>query len=167
MSHEVSNSAICLDLLVAKSQCWNNLITALERLGKQHNFPLTKGMFDRLLKPINQIILLFEDIFFTNFSTYTKNLSVGGDILKLLKKMSVPFKCCNDFPLDFLQNLSLWFCIPHSLKFANHDFSSSKRNTKYMKVAHLWHVVYQLPPGLPYILQPCFLITQLILHCLG
>ena len=119
-----------LDLLVAKSQCCDNLITALERLGKQHNFSLTRGMFDRLLKPINQIILLFEDIFFTNFSTYTKNLSVGGDILKLLKKMSVPFKCCNDFPLDFLQNLSLRFCIPHSLKFANHDLSSSKRKTK-------------------------------------
>ena len=84
-------------------------------------------------------IVELEAIFFKNFSIFTKSSSVGGDILKLLKKEPVPFKYCEEFPLVYLQKLFLRMRIYYSLKFANRDLrtTKNKKDRKYMKVAHL------------------------------
>lgn len=59
-------------------------------------FDQTKNTFGFL-----DYIAKLEDIFFKKFSIYTKSLTVGKDILTLLKKLSVPFECCDEFPLEF------------------------------------------------------------------
>ena len=83
-------------------------------------------------------IVELEAIFFKNFSIFTKSSSVGGDILKLLKREPVPFQYCDKFPLDYLQKLFLRMRIYYSLKFANRDLRATKRrDRKYLKVSHL------------------------------
>jgi hypothetical protein len=55
----------------------------------------TADTFGGLHAPTNcflEYIIQLEDTFFKNVSVYTKSLSVGGDILKLLKKIQVPFQ---------------------------------------------------------------------------
>ena len=85
-----------------------------------------------------QYVIQLEDIFIKHFSIFTKSACVGANILKLLKCAPVPFQCCPEFPLDFLQKLFLRMRIYYSLKFANRDLSSTARkNKKYIKVAHL------------------------------
>jgi hypothetical protein len=104
-------------------------------------FDQTENTFGGLHAPTNcflDYIMKLEDVFFKNFSICTKSLTVGKDILMLLKKIPIPFKCCDEFPLEFVQKLFLRVRIYYSLKFANRDLSSTKKkNRKYLKVAHL------------------------------
>ena len=104
-------------------------------------FDQTQDSFEGLHAPTNcflDYVIQLEDTFFKHFSIYNKSLSVGASILKLLKKIPVPFQCCDKFPLDFLQKLFLRLRIYYSLKFANRDLSSTKKkDRKYIKVAHL------------------------------
>ena len=67
-----------------------------------------------------------EDIFYKNFSIYTKSSSVGHDILKLLNEVKLPFKSCDEFPLIYLRKLFLRMRIYYSLKFANRELSCKK-----------------------------------------
>ena len=79
-----------------------------------------------------------EDVFFKNFLIYTKSLTVGKDIHLLLNQIPLPFKCCDEFPLEFMRKLFLRLRIYYCLKFANRELSSTKKkNRKYLKVAHL------------------------------
>jgi hypothetical protein len=104
-------------------------------------FDQTENTFEGLHAPTNcflDYIMKLEDVFFKNFSICTKSLTVGKDILMLLKKIPIPFKCCDEFPLEFVQKLFLRVRICYSLKFANRELSSTKKkNRKYLKVAHL------------------------------
>jgi hypothetical protein len=104
-------------------------------------FDQTENTFGGLHAPTNcflDYIMKLEDVFFKNFSICTKSLTVGKDILMLLKKIPIPFKCCDEFPLEFVQKLFLRVRIYYSLKFANRELSSTKKkNRKYLKVAHL------------------------------
>jgi hypothetical protein len=86
-----------------------------------------------------EYVIQLEAIFFKNFSIYTKSSSVGGDILKLLKREPVPFQYCEEFPLEYLQKLFLRMRIYYSLKFANRDLrtTKNKKDRKYLKVSHL------------------------------
>ena len=61
-----------------------------------------------------------EAIFFKNVSIFTKSLSV---------KEPMPFQYCEKFPLEYLQKLFLRMRIYHSLKFANRDFQTTKKET--------------------------------------
>ena len=104
-------------------------------------FDQGRDSFGGLHAPINcflDYVIQLEDTFFKHFSVYNKTLSVGANILKLLKKIPVPFQCCDKFPVDYLQKPFLRLRIYYSLKFANRDLSSTmKKNRKYIKVAHL------------------------------
>ena len=104
-------------------------------------FDQAETTFGGLHAPTNDFldyIMKLEDVFFENFSIYTKSLTVGKDILMLLNKIPLPFKCCDEFPLEFIRKLFLRLRIYYSLKFANRELSSTKKkNRKYLKVAHL------------------------------
>ncbi len=75
--------------------------------------------FGGLHAPIScflQYVDQLGDTFFQKFLIYTKISSVGSDILKVIKKITVPFQCCSDnFPHDYLQKLFLRLCIYYSL----------------------------------------------------
>ena len=89
-----------------------------------------------------EYVVQLEAIFFKNFSIYTKS-SVGGDILKLLKREPVSFQYCEEFLLEYvLENIWKLFLrmrIYYSLKFANRDFRTTKKKKgrKYLNVLHL------------------------------
>ena len=104
-------------------------------------FEQTENTFGGLHAPTNcflDYVMKLEDVFFKNFSIYTKSLTVGKDILMLLNRVPLPFKCCDEFPLEFLQKLFLRLRIYYSLKFANREFANTKKkNRKYLKVAQL------------------------------
>ena len=104
-------------------------------------FDQAENTFGGLHAPTNcflEYIMKLEDAFFKNFSIYTKSLTVGKDILLLLNQIPLPFKCCDEFPQEFMQKLFLRLRIYYSLKFANRELSSTKKkNRKYLKVAHL------------------------------
>jgi hypothetical protein len=92
-----------------------------------------------------EYVVQLEAIFFKNFSIYTKSSSVGGDILKLLKREPVSFQYCEEFLLEYvLENENIWklflrMRIYYSLKFANRDFRTTKKKKgrKYLNVSHL------------------------------
>ena len=68
-------------------------------------FDQAETTFGGLHAPTNDFldyIMKLEDVFFENFSIYTKSLTVGKDILMLLNKIPLPFKCCDEFPLEFI-----------------------------------------------------------------
>jgi hypothetical protein len=104
-------------------------------------FDQTENTFGGLHAPTNcflDYITKLEDVFFKNVSICTKSLTVGKDVLMLLEKIHMPFKCCDEFPLEFAQKLFLRVRIYYSLKFANGELSSTKKkNRKYLKGAHL------------------------------
>ena len=92
--------------------------------------------------PFLEYVIRLENIFVTNFSTYTKSNGIRKKILLQLQKVPVPFEQCPHFALQFLLKLFLRMRIYYSIKFANRDLSTakSKRNKKskkYIKVAHL------------------------------
>ena len=91
-------------------------------------FEQTENTFGGLHAPTNcflDYVMKMEDVFFKNFSVYTKSLTVGKDILTLLNTVPLSFKCCDEFPLEFLQKLFLRLRIYYSLKFANREFSNT------------------------------------------
>ena len=89
-----------------------------------------KGTFGALHAPTIlylEYVTQLEDLFTSSFSVYPKRSCVGKTILAKLKRAPVPFKTCPDFPLDYLLKLFLQMTIYYGLKFANRDFTSTKK----------------------------------------
>ena len=85
-----------------------------------------------------EYITKLEDAFVKSFSVTTRNTNVGINILKVIERIPVPFHTCAEFPLAYLQKLFVRMRIYYSIKFANREFSSTKKKSrKYLKVKHL------------------------------
>ena len=109
----------------------------------QSNLQIT-GIIYAFLKHIIGQEFWLEDIFVTDFSTYTKSTGIRKKILLQLQKVPVPFEQCPHFALQFPLKLFLRMRIYYSIKFANRDLSTAKstakknkKSKKYIKVAHL------------------------------
>jgi len=91
--------------------------------------------------PYLQYIKNLEDLFVKDFSMFTKHNAIGKTILSKLQGVAVPFTHCTEFPLQYLLKLFLRMRIYYTIKFANREFSASKKkkkkSKKYIKVAHL------------------------------
>ena len=85
-----------------------------------------------------EYIIKLEDAFVKSFSVTTKNSNVGANILKVIERIPVPFQACAQFPLAYLQKLFVRMRIYYSIKFANRQFTyTKKKSRKYIKVKHL------------------------------
>ena len=85
-----------------------------------------------------EYIIKLEDAFVKCFSVTTENSNVGANVLKIIQRITVPFSACPQFPLEYLQKLFVRMRIYYSIKFANREFSSTKKKSrKYIKVKHL------------------------------
>ena len=134
-SFKIHTCATCRDSLVSnqlddsrKLLCYYMAFDETESFGGLH-VP-TSSYLDYVIK--------IEDVFTETFSFQTRASGIGANILKITMSVPVPFKCCSEFPLEYLQKLFIRMRIYYTLKFANRDLSSSKpRNRKYIKVAHL------------------------------
>ena len=85
-----------------------------------------------------EYIIKLEDAFVKCFSVTTENSNVGANVLKIIQRITVPFSACPQFPMENLQKLFVRMRIYYSIKFANREFSSTKKKSrKYIKVKHL------------------------------
>ena len=50
-------------------------------------------------------VIKLEDVFTETFSIQTRASGTGANILKITMSVPVPFKCCSEFPLEYLQKL--------------------------------------------------------------
>ena len=82
-------------------------------------------------------ITSLEDSFVKNFSVYTNSKAVGGQLLRSLETITITFKHCSSFPIQYMLKHFLRMHIHYAIKFANRSFESSKKSRKYSKVTHL------------------------------
>ena len=135
-SFKIHECVTCQESLVS-----NELYDSRKLLCYYKAFDKGEAAFGGLHVPTSSYldyVIKLEDVFTEKFSILTKTSGSGASILKIIKSVPVPFKCCSEFPLEYLQKLFIRMQIFYTLKFANRDFSCSKpRNRKYIKITHL------------------------------
>ena len=101
-----------------------------------------KGPFGSLIVPVPsfvEYITKCENIFIQEFTnSTTKATGIGKSIVTALLKFR--HGSCEEFPVSFLCKLFVRMRIYYAVKFANREITNtkgSKRNKKYLRVAHL------------------------------